>query len=231
MGKMTARIISCILLLSILFSIASCGKQSGKNKKMITKDSPWFDCEVFRVGFEGDPDKKLAHKMEIAIGCDEQYIIVEVFVDYEIPEGLVEGKDYSYHEYNNQVISVIDRASHKTVNTIDPAELFEMYEDLETVIYSDGIITVKTDMNERDYDPKTGEVLASRKAVKDSSMDYSVTSSIYKTGDYKLRLNLKNQAGTLRCRTLFNYLKQRSWYQPIQGLRKYTMRSILCPAR
>ena len=186
MGKMTSRIISCILLLSILFSIASCGKLSGKNKKMITKDSPWFDCEVFRVGFEGDPDKKLAHKAESVIGCDEQYIIVEVFVDYEIPEGLVEGKDYSYHEYNNQVISVIDRASHKTVNTIDPAELFEMYEDLETVIYSDGIITVKTDMNERDYDPKTGDVLASRKAVKDSSMDYSVISSIYKTGDYKI---------------------------------------------
>ena len=56
------RIVSAVLLLAMMFSIAACGKSTDKNTKKITADTPWYEAEIIDFKTELNPKKQAQKK-------------------------------------------------------------------------------------------------------------------------------------------------------------------------
>ena len=178
MKNTAIKLVSGIILLSVMFSTASCGKKTTGKIRTVDADTPWFEYNVFKVEIETDPGKKVDWLSQQLIGCDDRYIVVMNNLSYMLP---LKG-DFDYDDYAKRFISVIDRSSKKVITTIDPEKDLEEYENIRSEFYSDGKITIKTEKREKDFDPETGALLDCRNVKADIDGD----SSFYYVGSYKI---------------------------------------------
>lgn len=192
------KLVSGILILSIILIETSCGRKSSiggtksRSGVLISEDSPWFNSSVISVESGVDTDKEIEYSYQVFAGADDKYIVVRSYGRYvQPPEDEIDWDTFNYNDYNFEVISIIDRISKTVVNTIDLKDSMEKeltsYEHVDNAFYSNGKLTVKTNMNERDYDLLTGELLDSRQIVTDNSI---IDSKCYKVGDYLIDVEI-----------------------------------------
>lgn len=187
MKKYLVKSISASLTLTLLLSVASCGKNpTSKRERTILEDTPWYNSNIINVESGADPDKGIEYAYQELSGADDDYFVIRTYGRYmEPPEDEIDWDNFDFNSYNFSVIAVIDRNEKKTVNTIDLNNGLDTglttYEHVSSAIYSDGKITVKTNSNERDYDPLTGTLLDTRPS---SSNTVGAYSRYYKVGEY-----------------------------------------------
>ena len=178
---------SVVLIASMAASIASCFKNTTEKKiKVISEDTPWYNSSVINVESGADPDKSIEYAYQELSGADDNYFVIRTYGRYmEPPEDEIDWDTFDFNSYNFSVIAVIDRSERKVVNTIDLNNGLDTglttYEHVSSAIYSDGKITVKTNSNERDYDPLTGALLDTRSS---GSNSIGAISRYYKVGEY-----------------------------------------------
>lgn len=190
MSKAYTRIMSVILMLSLLLPIASCGQQPKKSTKIISEDDPWFNTNIIEVDTGVEAGRNTIWPNSYYAGSDENYYIIFSSGKYEVPNDELEGLSWEEQEdkYGYRLISVVDRKTNKTVNIIDVKKDFpdiSIESHVDNVYYSDGKITVNTKSKERDYDPLTGKLLETR-ARREAAEAFS--SSFYKIGEYDVEL-------------------------------------------
>ena len=176
-----------LLLVSMMLSIASCGKKkNAKKATVVAEDTPWFDINTIDVDSGADPEKEIESVNHEFCGSDDKYLVVRSSGRYmEPPEDEIDWDNYDFNSYKFSVIAVIDRNKMETVNTIDLYNVLDTeqhtYEVVDAATYADGKITVKTNSKERDYDLLTGELLDTRPST---TSDLGSNSQYYKVGDY-----------------------------------------------
>ena len=190
MNKAYIRIMSVILMLSLLLPIASCGQQPKKSTKMIAEDDPWFNTNIIEVDTGVEAGRNTIWPNSYYAGSDENYYVIFSSGKYEVPNDELEGLSWEEQEdkYGYRLISVVDRKTNKTINIIDVKKDFpdiSIESHVDNVYYSEGKITVKTNSKERDYDPLTGKLLETRDRRETNE---SYFSSIYKIGEYDIEL-------------------------------------------
>ena len=190
MSKAYTRIMSVILMLSLLLPIASCGQQPKKSTKIISEDDPWFNTNIIEVDTGVEAGRNTIWPNSYYAGSDENYYVIFSSGKYEIPNDELEGLSWEEQEdkYGYHLISVVDRKTNKTINIIDVKKDFpdiSIESHVDNVYYSEGKITVKTNSKERDYDPLTGKLLETRDRRETNE---SYFSSIYKIGEYDVEL-------------------------------------------
>ncbi len=183
--------VSVVVVFSMTLSIASCDKKPAEKKaaKIITEDSPWFDSEIIEVDTGVDKDRNVTVYNNSFVGSDDDYYVIYSGGNYASPpEDEIDWNTYDWNDYYYNFVSIVDRNTHQTVRTIDLRKDFTASDiHIDTVSYSDGIITAKTQIKERDYDPLTGELLDTRPSNSNSSEEFSFT-DFYKIGEYKIEV-------------------------------------------
>ena len=165
MKGITVKAVSVALLLAMAVSAASCGRKTNKKIRKISEDSPWFNAKIIDVETGTEKGRPLGSWLyQRLAGMDDKYFIIETRGDYqEPPAGDAAWETFNYHDYQFDIIAVVDRSTGKTVNTMEAERDFTASEDFpENVYYKDGKLTIKTALKERDYDPLTGELLDTR---------------------------------------------------------------------
>ena len=185
MKNTALKIISGIVLLSMMFSTASCGRnpKSKRTAKKVSEETPWFNANVIEVDTGADKEKNPTLPNAELAGMDERYYVIFTSGLYDTDDDVeFNMKLYQSNEYCFAV--VVDRANSKTVNTIDlKSDFSESEYAVSDVWYSDGKITVRTDLKERDYDPLSGKLLDTRAVQRKAD---SVVSAMFKVGDYEV---------------------------------------------
>lgn len=187
------KIVSTILMASIVLSISSCIKpQSSKTVRTISEDSPWFTSSIVDCASGADPDKNIEYLNYDLAGADEKYYVVFARGRYAMPpKDEIDYDNFDYNSFNFGVISVVDKSTKTVVNTIDlnnglSTDMMS-YEHIDNAVYSDGKITVKTSAKERDYDPLTGDILDVRSV---QSREYFPITEFYKVGEYSIEVEI-----------------------------------------
>lgn len=202
MNKKYMQLQSLILVFAVTLSCTSCGKDPKVKKegRKITEDTPWFNANIIEVDTGVDKDRNIGSSMSSFAGFDEDLYVIYTGGHYalslEEEEDVPDLKTYT-DNYGFTFVSVIDRKTCQTINVIDPTEDFTVSDVmLESINYINGVITVKTNLKERDYDPYTGNLLATRSLNSDSIEDNSNT-TIFNIGDYKFEVTVY-QLGNMR---------------------------------
>lgn len=187
MKKTLIKTSSLVVVFSVLLSVVSCEKNpTSKRVSTVSEDTPWYNSNIINIESGADPNKGIEYAYHELSGSDDDYFVIRTHGRYmEPPDDEIDWDNFDYNSYNFSVIAVIDRKEKKTVNTIDLNNGLDTglttYEHVSSAIYSDGKITVKTNSNERDYDPLTGALLDTRPSDSNSIGAYS---SYYKVGEY-----------------------------------------------
>jgi len=165
MKKTGLRAVSAILASALLFSVAGCGKNSGGGNKgqsrsgdKITEDMPWFDSNMMELKNDFGSSLDIETVYSQFAGADEKNIVVFTSGYYKFPDS--ENMDWDNFDYNSYTISnvsVIDRDSFLTVQSIDLKTYLGDQDYVETVTYKEGIITVKSSS----YDETTFQSISS----------------------------------------------------------------------
>lgn len=191
MGNLVVKFLAVTLVLSMMISVASCGKNPGKNVRKVSEDSPWFDANIIEFETGADKEKSINYGNNSFAGSDEKYYVVSTSGEYE---NLGEFDYEKQYDNNFYFVSVVDRKTNETVRVIDLKKDFSKFEHfIDTVSYSDEIITARTGMYERNYDPNTGLLLAERKRGEKTNAgnagdEEPSFSKFYKVGDYNIEL-------------------------------------------
>ena len=84
------RVIASTLIVSLLFSLTACKKNTGKKEfesgKEILETDPFFDAQVNELKIPLDPDKKVSFKIVQNYSYIAGYAVATYYVDYEMPE-------------------------------------------------------------------------------------------------------------------------------------------------
>ncbi len=187
MREMIHRITSALMIVTLMLSTASCVQGSPKkNSKVIAADSPWFEATVIDIetGAEGKTVSSFNHSF---VGADEQYYVILTTGNYEYPpEDEIDWNSFDANDYKFQFVAVVDKETYQTVNEIDINKDMTSSEYwIDNAYFMDGVITVKTNLNERDYDPVTGELLDTRSGKNGGADDFSYSDKYY-VGDYSI---------------------------------------------
>lgn len=205
MKQIPVKAISAVLACSMLFSIAACSKKGGsgsgagaddtsRSGKKITEDMPWFDGKVFNVEDVGlDAGKELDYTYQRMVGTDDNYIVIMTTGYYKMPEvSDSEWETFDFSPYSINTLAVIDKATNKTIKTIDLKDSFGPNDYAESFSYEDGIVTARLssfDKNtyemiykEMDIDVSTGNV----SDVRDCDADQGDIERSFMVGDYKI---------------------------------------------
>lgn len=186
MNTKNIRLISIVLILSILLTITSCGKNSNKDARKITEDDPWFDADILEVDTGADEGRPIGALLYPKfIDADDKYYYVETYGDYQSPPDYeLDLETYNYRDYQFDYLAVIDRNDKHTINTIDLRKDFTLSEyHIDNVYYKDGHIIATTPIKEREYDVLTGKLLDTW--PRKTSDDYSFSNN-YLVGDYEV---------------------------------------------
>ena len=194
MKNTTIKAISIAILFSLVLSVASCGTLSNKTVRKISEDSPWFDTNIIEVKTGADEGRLANHIYHEFIGSDEQYYILYTGGHYETTEEEENADNFAYNDYNFYYIAVVDRNTKQTITTIDLRKDLSTYEYPSNTYYSNGIITVQSDGNVRDYDLLTGELVDTRKG---RDLGIGAIPSLYRVGEYEVEV-LRNFPDTGR---------------------------------
>ena len=150
MKSTATKITSVVLAASMALSFAACSKQgktggNGDDRETshsgdkIAADTPWFNSKVTTFKPEVDDSKPLEYCYSNLSGVDDDYIVVMTTGYYKMPNGNdIDWENFNYNEYSINQISVLDRKTYETVNTIDLAEGLSANSFIDTVTYRDG---------------------------------------------------------------------------------------------
>ena len=187
------KLVSTLIIISLLLSMASCGKKNNsRSEKKISEDSPWFTSNIVDCESGADPDKNIEYLNYDLAGADEKYYVVFARGRYAMPpKDEIDYDNFDYNSFNFGVVSVVDKSTKTVVNTIDlnnglSTDMLS-YEHIDNAVYSNGRVTVKTNAKERDYDPLTGEVLDVRSVQR---RDFYPITDFYKVGDYAIEVEI-----------------------------------------
>ncbi len=196
MNKTLTKAAAVLLALSMLLPAASCGRKKpdskGNSGKKITDDTPWFDAQIYDVDQGIDTSKEVEYTYSRFAGSDDEYIVILTNGNYKIPDN-IDWNNYDYSDYSIAVLSVLDRATKKTVKTIDLNNELSSEEYAENARYKNGIVTIiytsydtatwQTVVKEKDIDLKTGQVTDTRE---NSDSDSGVFQNAFNIGDYSV---------------------------------------------
>ena len=179
--------------IAVLLLFTSCSfANSSDNTGKISKNTPWFTSETYDIDLGLKKDRDIYYPNLFFLGADEKYYVVCAEGSY-----VEENADLpTFEEF--LTVKVINRNTKQTVNTVNIKRDLDKnsgeYINTEASFYMDGKITVKTNSNERDYDPATGNLLDSRPlANKDAGWD----SRFFKIGNYRIETALADDEGGL----------------------------------
>ena len=187
MKRTIVKAVSLVLAFSFILACTSCAKkEKTKKSKIITEDTPWFDYTATDIESGADPEKQVEYLHQVLAGTDDKYYVIFSRGRYQMPpDDEIDYSTFDYNSYNFDIVTVVDRNTKKAVNYINLNEGLNTdlltYEHVDTAVYIDGKVTVKTNLKIRDYDPLSGKVLAERPS---NSNDAVPTSHFYKVGEY-----------------------------------------------
>lgn len=164
----------------ILFTSCSFVDTPEQNRK-VSADSPWYNSQVFDVDMGLKPDREIYVPNMFFWGSDNKYFVVGSEGSYvELPNDAT-----SFEYFENAII--VDRNTKEVVNTIDLGKIVDNngYDHVinDGTFYANGILTVKTPSKELDFDPLTGDILATRDIT---TKDIGFDSKFYKVGEYTI---------------------------------------------
>ena len=150
MKSTATKITSVVLAASMALSFAACSKQgktggNGDDRETshsgdkIAADTPWFNSKVTTFKPEVDDSKPLEYCYSNLSGVDDDYIVVMTTGYYKMPNGNdIDWENFNYNEYSINQISVLDRKTYETVNTINLTDGLSANSYVDTVTYRDG---------------------------------------------------------------------------------------------
>ena len=195
MKRIMTKAVTALLAVSMLLSVASCGSKKNSNSgsksgKKISEDTPWFNAETYDVDPGVDTSRELEYTYSSYVGSDDENIILLTYGNYKIPDN-IDWETYNYSDYAISVLSIVDKATRKTVKTIDLSKLLGANDYAESARYANGKLTViYSSYNEQtwamvykemDIDIESGNVLETRDTESEGIYQRS-----YKVGEYMI---------------------------------------------
>ncbi len=204
MKSTATKLTSVVLAASMALSFAACSKQgksggSGDDREVshsgekISSSTPWFNSKVTVFKPEIDESKPLEYCYSNLSGFDDDYLVILTNGYYKMPNGNdIDWENFNYNEYSINQISVLDRKTYETVNTINLTDGLSTNSYVDTVTYRDGklstYITTYDDVTYsqttavKELDLLTGKVLDEYAADNDGDDGYIERS--FTVGDY-----------------------------------------------
>lgn len=204
MKSTATKITSVVLAASMALSFAACSKQgktggSGDDRETshsgekISADTPWFNSKVTTFKPEIDDSKPLEYCYSNLSGVDDDYIVVMTTGYYKMPNGNdIDWNNFNYNEYSINQISVLDRKTYETVNTINLTDGLSANSYVDTVTYRDGKlsayittyddVTYDSTSTVKELDLLTGSVLD--EYAGDTGSDDGYIEHSFAIGDY-----------------------------------------------
>ncbi len=193
MKRIFTKAVTALLAFSMLMSVASCSskKKSGsgsRSGKKISEDTAWYDSQVYDLDQGLDKEREVEYAFSSFVGSDEDNIILLTYGNYKIPDN-IDWTTYNYSDYEISVLSIIDRATKKTIKNIDMSDMLGSEDYVDNARYTNGKVTViyssyneqtwEMTFKEMDIDPKSGNVLETR-----DSENEGVYQRSFRVGDY-----------------------------------------------
>ena len=204
MKKNSVKIMSLFLAASFVLPIAACNKKGSKAREKsrsgqkITADSPWFDSNIVKIEPikpETQKGKKVEYTYQMLAGLDENYIAIFTNGNYKMPTGNnIDWEKFNYNEYMIDLVTVIDRKTNKTINTINLIPDLPRNSNVDKVTLSDGKImshvsvyddkTYQMKFVDTYYDPATGKVTDKKEIIPDD--EYRSYERTFEYGPYTI---------------------------------------------
>ena len=123
MNRKVLKTISAFLAVSVVLPFAACkkkdpAKQDKRSGQKITADAPWFNSKHVEFDVALDPSRTIESYIQNVLGIDDKWILVNTSGNYTLRE-TADPNDWTTWETNYDFVTVIDRATGKTVRTID----------------------------------------------------------------------------------------------------------------
>ena len=190
MKKVITKAMTALLAVSMVLSFASCGKKKsdgnkGNSGKKISDDTPWYDTQFYDVETGIDKTREIEYTYSSYVGSDDEYIIVLTNGNYKMPDN-IDWENYNYADYSISVLSVIDRATKKTVKNIDLNKELSGNEYADSARYINGKITLIY----TSYDDQTWEMTVKEKDIDLMTGDVTATRDSGSTGVYQRSFNV-----------------------------------------
>ena len=209
MKRIMTKAVTALLAFSMVLSVASCSKKKGGNKgnsgRKITDDTPWFDTVIYDVDQGFDQSREVEYTYSRFAGSDDENIVILTNGNYKLPDN-IDWSNYNYSDYSFSVLSIVDRATKKTVKTIDINKELGPDDYAENARYRDGKVTIiytsydstswQSVVKEKDIDLKTGEVTDARDS---SDPDSGVFQKAFNIGDYTVEAAINWNAEISAC--------------------------------
>lgn len=205
MKKLPLKVMSVALLCAIVFSSSACDKNNNNGSgesgglgmqetshrgQKITDDSPWYECTSAKFMPEYDKSKKAQYLYSDLIGADDKYVVVRSSGNYELPADF-NWANYSSKDVEIAILTVVDRATMKSVSSVDLTKYYGKSSYMNGLSYSDGKIKAVISDYDSIKDQATNKELtidpATGKEVESKLLDLNITpGKDYKIGDYKI---------------------------------------------
>ena len=203
MNKTFVKTLSAALAVSMVLSVAACQKKnnsSGREKSRsghkIDAGAPWFDANDIQVEAFYDKSRKLEYISQRLAGADDKYLVLYSSGYYEMPnDNNINWETFDYNQYMISSLSVLDRETHETVNTVDLSGDIPKNGYIDNIIYANGVATVMISVYDEKFyemksleievDPETGKVLSSNDVEREVENGGSVEKS-FTFGDYTI---------------------------------------------
>lgn len=190
MKRLLTKAATVLLALTMVFSAASCSKKTGggnkgNSGKKISDDTPWYDATFFEVDDGIDKSREIEYSYSNFIGADDKNIVVLTNGSYKVPDN-IDWENYNYADYSISVISLIDRATKKTVKTIDLNKSLGSTEYAESARFLNGKLTVIY----TSYDEQTWEMTVKEKDIDLDTGNVTDTRDVDSTGVYQRTFNV-----------------------------------------
>lgn len=196
--KKTLKLVAGLLAASMLMSVAACskngGSKGGHGGTKISADSPWFDAKKLDFELGIDTSKKTDYVYTSLAGMDDDYLIILTNGSYTMPSN-VDWETVNYKDYSISKLSVVDRKTYETVNSIDLNNVTEGNEYCDgAAVFEDGLVKLTAtsydestwEMKSREIsiDPASGEVVSTKPMEEASSVE-----NTFNVGGYRLDLS------------------------------------------
>ena len=193
--KKSLKLVAGLLAASMLMSVAACskngGSKGGHGGTKISADSPWYDAKKLEVELDVANGKETEYVYSQLAGLNDDYLIVLTNGNYKLPKN-ADWSTINYKDYSISELSVIDRKTNETLQSIDLNSMVNADEYIDgSAIFEDGLVklsatayndtTMEMKSREISIDPATGEVVSANETEESASYDNS-----FKVGDYKI---------------------------------------------
>lgn len=200
MKKSHQKVAAIALSITLVLPIAACGKRNGRGNESvrsgdkILSSSPWYNYQKTEVKPVIENSDSIDYIYNNFSGIDDKYYAVLTSGYYKLPaDNEIDWDTYNYNDYLIAFVTVYNRTTNETVNTINLKDGLSANEYIDTARYTEGklvVSSVKYDFDngnstttETEYDPVTGNVLDSHNVENNNSQN---NPRIYSCGDYKI---------------------------------------------